>query len=148
MTDAPTPEPTREAPGDAPAAPAPSHAGGVVVRQDGDRPRFLLVRARRDPAQWVFPKGHVEPGETPADAAVREVREEAGVRARVASPLADIATAEGRLLLFLMRYDGDAEADERREIAWCTVEDAARRLAFADSRAALSRAHALVGAGA
>jgi 8-oxo-dGTP pyrophosphatase MutT (NUDIX family) len=113
-----------------------------VVRREGAAPRYLLVRARRNPAEWIFPKGHIEPGETPAEAAVREVREEAGVRARVLAPLAEIATAEGRLLLFLMRYEGEAGAGEGREVAWCTREDAGRRLAFADSREALARAHA------
>ena len=132
---------------DPPRARPLSHAGGVVVRLDGDAPRYLLVRARRDPTQWVFPKGHIEPGETAAEAAAREVREEGGVRARVLAPLAEIAMAEGHLLLFLMRYEGEAEAEERREVVWCTHEDAGRRLAFADSRDALARAHARVGSG-
>ena len=54
-------------------------------------PRYLLVCARRGPAQWIFPKGHVEPGEAhPPTPRRREVRrEEAGVRARTLVPLAD-----------------------------------------------------------
>ena len=44
---------------------APTHAGGIVVRLDDGVARFLLVTARRQPGQWVFPKGHIEPGETP-----------------------------------------------------------------------------------
>src|SRR5215213_7244397 len=52
-------------------------AGAIVVRFDDDEPRLLLVTARRNPKTWIFPKGHIEDGETPAEAAVREAREEA-----------------------------------------------------------------------
>lgn len=45
----------------------------VVVRRVGDDWRFLLLRAYN---HWDFPKGMVEAGETPLEAAVREVREE------------------------------------------------------------------------
>lgn len=51
-------------------------AGVVVVRCVGGRYRYLLLRAFR---YWDFPKGLVEPGENPADAARREVREETGL---------------------------------------------------------------------
>ncbi len=48
-------------------------AGVVVVRQAREAWSFLMLRAYRN---WDFPKGLVEPGETPLDAARREVREE------------------------------------------------------------------------
>lgn len=48
-------------------------AGVVVVRPDGDEWLFLLLRAFR---YWDFPKGMLEPGETPMQAALREVGEE------------------------------------------------------------------------
>jgi bis(5'-nucleosidyl)-tetraphosphatase len=48
-------------------------AGVVVVRQTAEGWRFLLLRAFN---HWDFPKGMVEPGEEPLDAAKREVREE------------------------------------------------------------------------
>lgn len=51
-------------------------AGVVIVRGSGPDARFLLLRAFR---HWDFPKGLVEPGESPRQAAVREVREESSI---------------------------------------------------------------------
>jgi 8-oxo-dGTP pyrophosphatase MutT (NUDIX family) len=53
-------------------------AGGVVFRSGADGvARFLLIRDSYK--NWGFPKGHLEPGEPPAEAARREVREETGL---------------------------------------------------------------------
>ena len=51
-------------------------AGIVVVRREDTRWKFLLLRAFRN---WDFPKGEVEPGESPLAAALRETREETGL---------------------------------------------------------------------
>ena len=48
---------------------APTHAGGVVFRSAGNEVEFLVVQARDNPTQWVFPKGHIEAGETVAETA-------------------------------------------------------------------------------
>lgn len=52
-------------------------AGGVVFRANGGDPLFLLIRDSYN--NWGFPKGHLEEGERPEDAALREVREETGI---------------------------------------------------------------------
>ena len=53
-------------------------AGGMVVSSYGQSVRILLVRDINYD-DWVCPKGHVEPGETLGQAALREIKEEAGV---------------------------------------------------------------------
>ncbi len=64
-------------------------ATAVVLREDGPRPLLLLVR-RADTGEWTPVTGIVDPGEEPAVAAVREVREEADVEA-VAERLAQVS---------------------------------------------------------
>jgi 8-oxo-dGTP pyrophosphatase MutT (NUDIX family) len=56
-----------------------THAGGIVFQETEEERLYLLVRPRLSGNEWVFPKGHIEPGESPEQAALREVREEAGV---------------------------------------------------------------------
>ncbi len=51
-------------------------AGVIIIRKEAPAPRLLLLRAYN---YWDFPKGTVEPGEQPLDAAIREVREETGI---------------------------------------------------------------------
>jgi 8-oxo-dGTP pyrophosphatase MutT (NUDIX family) len=59
-------------------------AGGVIVRWRGAVPYVLLIR---DPYKhWGFPKGHLESGETPDAAALREVMEETGLAHLVLGP--------------------------------------------------------------
>ena len=60
-----------------PNSPPPNLSAGVVVaRRSGDGWRLLVLRAYRN---WDFPKGRVEPGESPLDAAIRETAEEAAI---------------------------------------------------------------------
>ncbi|HUD10686.1 MAG TPA: NUDIX domain-containing protein [Candidatus Saccharimonadales bacterium] len=49
-------------------------AGGVVINSEGN---VLVVNQNDD--SWSLPKGHIDPGETPQDAAVREIKEESGI---------------------------------------------------------------------
>ena len=113
---------------------------------DGER-EYLLVEARRSRGEWVLPKGHIESGETPEAAAVREVQEEAGVRAAVVAPAGESKYAvDGRpvrTIFFLMRYQGEASRQEDRARTWRPYDDALRLLRFDDTRRVLKQAHAL-----
>lgn len=70
-----------DTPGNEPARASVEGAGGVVFRTDG---AVLLLRHLE--GTWVFPKGHIDPGEDALSAAVREVEEEAGLRAVCPDP--------------------------------------------------------------
>ncbi len=64
-----------------------THAGGLVFRRREGEIHYLIVRAKPDPSHWVIPKGHIESGESPEAAAVREIWEETGVQAKIIASL-------------------------------------------------------------
>ena len=123
-----------------------SHAGGVVARTVDGEWEYLLVEARRSRGEWVLPKGHIEPGETPEAAAVREVQEEAGVRAAVMARAGEsqyeLDGEPVRIIFFVMRYQGEAGRQEDRALVWRRYEDARRLLRFDDARRVIEKAHA------
>jgi 8-oxo-dGTP pyrophosphatase MutT (NUDIX family) len=120
-------------------------SGAIVVRLDKDEPRVLLVTGRRNPKRWIFPKGHIEKGETAEEAALREAREEAGV---VAKPIGPAGVLEYRFLgagfrveyflAVLKREAGPPEKGRTRD--WCTLEEALELLRFKNTRKLLRKA--------
>jgi len=128
-----------------------SHAGGVVVRTIDGELQYLLVAASDNPDIWLLPKGHIERGETPEAAAIREVDEEAGVRATVVAPAGESEYERRgktvRTIYFLMEYQEEAPRTEDRARAWRRYEDALALLHFNDIRSVLTQAHARAGGG-
>ena len=64
-------------------------AGGVVYRRVGDTYEIAVVHRNRH-TDWSLPKGHIEKGETQEQAALREVKEETGLDARVVDALGEV----------------------------------------------------------
>ena len=126
---------------------APTHAGGIVRRRDGERVRFLLVTARNQPGEWVLPKGHIEGGESAAEAAVREVLEEAGVTAAIGGELGDLEywNQKGRVHVrfFLMEFISEDEPGENRTRAWLDADETRHRLQHGDAKALVDKAAAI-----
>jgi 8-oxo-dGTP pyrophosphatase MutT (NUDIX family) len=130
-------------------------AGGIVFRREGERTLFLLIR---DPYRhWGFPKGHLEAGEDPAQAALREVGEETGVGAlELRAPIEVIDWTfrfRGRAIhktchFFLIETAERRTAPQRAEgisaCRWATFEQAKRLITYANARAVLERAQALL----
>lgn len=110
---------------------------GAVAVLTAKAPQFLLVRAKRHPGHWLFPKGHIEPGETPEQAAVRELEEEGGVTGRLLAPLGSSSYAfEGRRVevdYFIVEATGSAgNAEPNRNPTWLEEAAARSRLVFFD----------------
>jgi len=106
-------------------------AGGVVRDDAG---RLLLVRRGREPGRglWSLPGGRVEPGETAAEAVVREVREETGldvvagaVVGRVERPGPDGVTYGIDDLACVVRGGELRAGDDADEVRWVTAGDLA-----------------------
>ncbi len=121
-------------------------AGGLVFDAAGE---VLLIRDRN--GYWVFPKGHLEAGESPQEAAVREVAEETGVRAEVLAPLGETVYVndrgeERRISWFLMRGEGPVRLEEGLSGAgFFEVAEARRLLAFPEDLRLLEEALGLRG---
>src|SRR4051812_40744276 len=115
-----SPEPSHE-------KPQPVVCAGAVVRDAAGR--LLLVRRGRPPSAglWSIPGGRVEPGETPAQAAAREVREETGLDVRVGVLLATVEIGEFLVHDFAAEVVGGAmrAGDDAADVRWCTFDEAA-----------------------
>lgn len=124
-----------------------THAGAVVFRESGSQV-FYLVVSSSDGANWVLPKGHIDPEETPETAALRELQEEAGVLGQIVDRLSvQHFTKGGRevaVQYFLVRELGPAEALEQRTLRWEEQLAALQLLTFEEASAALLEGAAMV----
>jgi len=136
-------------------------AGGLIWRRNpaGAIEVVLVKPAGKD--CWAIPKGHLEKGETIAQAATREVREETGLTVSETLPLGDVSYVysfhenEGgplirifkRVHFFLMRSHGgdtsnhDAEVDQ---VAWVDLDHAMRKASFDTERKLIAKAAAIL----
>jgi 8-oxo-dGTP pyrophosphatase MutT (NUDIX family) len=122
-------------------------AGGVVVR--GDEAIVIVPTRRGAQGQRVLalPKGHVDPGETPDQTALREVREETGVDAQLVEKLGDVRyfyQRSGkrifkRVTFSLFAYRGGHD-DEVEEARWMPLAEAIEALSYEGEREMAERA--------
>lgn len=131
-------------------------AGGVVFRRSDAGPTAeIALISVGDPPRWQLPKGLVDSGEAPETAALREVREEAGVEAAVVEKLETVeywyqATDAGKRVryhkfvhFFLMEYVSGDVADHDHEVneaQWLEMGKAIEVIAFKSERAVLEKA--------
>jgi len=139
-------------------------AGGVVVRPASQGWELAVIEPQREQSEaassgkkqvkivLALPKGLVDPGETPEQTALREVREETGITARVLTKLTDIKYVYVRswgdkqrifkiVSFYLLRYDSgtidDLASSMRIEVKrafWIPLAEARRRLTYRGER--------------
>jgi ADP-ribose pyrophosphatase YjhB (NUDIX family) len=132
-------------------------AGGLVVDTTG---KLGLLIGRRDQKDatgtrilWSLPKGHIEEGETPEQAALREVQEETGIQSVIEKSLGVIDfwfMAGGKRIHktvhhYLFRESGGllaAQESEVDEVAWFPLAEIVERLAYPDEKKLIARTNA------
>ncbi len=132
-------------------------AGGLVVDSTG---KLGLLIGRRDLKDatgkrilWSLPKGHIEEGESPEEAALREVQEETGIVSVIEKSLGviDFWFMAGGMRIhktvhhFLFRENGGllaAQESEVDEVAWFPLAEIVDRLAYPDEKKLIARTNA------
>ena len=130
-------------------------AGGVLVRKIRGRSMVAAIRPCGKERVWALPKGHIDDGESAAETAMREVREETGVEGRLVEKLGDVRyvyTWQGERIFkvvsfFLLRAGrgriGEIDESMRIEVAearWLPLADAPRLLSYGGEREMAAKA--------
>jgi 8-oxo-dGTP pyrophosphatase MutT (NUDIX family) len=130
--------------------------GGVVVRGEEVVAIVPTRRAADGTRVLALPKGHVDPGESPLEAARREVREETGVEAEPVRELGHTRywyrrggrTIAKEVLFFLFEYAAGSiedHDDEVEEVRWIALDRAERELTYPGEREMVALARAYLG---
>lgn len=135
-------------------------AGGVVFKRDGADVQIVIVQVVPE-LRWQLPKGIIDEGETNEQAALREVREEAGVDARIVefagtSEYWFSVKRQGVMQrchkfvhFFVMAYESGDVRDHDHEVAearWVPIATALDMFAFDSDREIVRKASAIIDA--
>lgn len=131
-------------------------AGGVLARPTATGFEVCLVHAGR---YWGLPKGHIEPGESAEQAALREISEECGIPPDLLSiagklPPSEYVYRRAGTLTFKLLHQFLVltrpatvlvpQLSEIDEALWLSIDGAIERASFADTRTALTAARRLL----
>ena len=119
-------------------------AGGIVFKKEGFQ-TFILVAKHSGHHGWVFPKGWIEKGENPEKTAIREVREEGGVEAKIIRELPQAVfffqingqKIKKTVTYFLMEYvSGDPKDHdwEMEEAGWLEKDQVLGRITYSSDK--------------
>lgn len=129
-------------------------AGGVAFRFENDRREVAIISVNPS-RRWQLPKGLIDPGETPKIAALREVREEAGIETDLIELIETIeywyfGDYRGERVRFhksvhfylLIYKSGDVENHDSEvlEARWVKADEAIEMLAFKSEKAVVEKA--------
>lgn len=126
-----------------------SSCGAVVFRSIAGEIRYLLIKNKRS-ANWGFPKGHIENGETKEETAKREVLEETGIRIKIIPGFVSTSeyTIQGKVeksVSIFVASTTDTQTkiqqEEIEDYIWLNYAKAIKTLKFENDRSILERAN-------
>lgn len=126
-----------------------SSSGAIVYREISGGIRYLLIKNKRS-ANWGFPKGHLEKGETKYDAARREVLEETGLHIKIHLGFEGISKYKikdkiDKIVSIFVASTEDVctvvQEEEIEDYVWLPYTRAMQHLSFKNDRKILYRAH-------
>ena len=133
-------------------------AGGVAFRKQDGRIEVALISVGADD-RWQLPKGLVDKGESTEDAAIREVREEAGIDTEIVTRIDKVEywyfwEENGQRIryhkfvyFYLLRYKSGDVRDHDHEVndaRWVDIDDAIEMLAFDNEKKIMEKAKELI----
>jgi 8-oxo-dGTP diphosphatase len=117
-------------------------AGGVVYRRKDGNFRVVLIKPARGTV-FTLPKGEIDEGESYADTALREVREETGLNAEITAALGSVTywfflrekntKYRKTVHFFLMKYLGGSTEDhdfEVEKVIWIDIDEAMKKVVY------------------
>ncbi len=127
--------------------------GGVVYTRDHNGIRYVIIQHLG--GHWGFPKGHMEPGEEEQTTALREIKEEIGISAKLIDgfrveeqyPLPNKPGTTKQVVYFLAEYAGQNICYQKEELkAACLMPyaEAVNRLTFDETKCILAKANAFL----
>lgn len=121
-------------------------AGGLVIRRGPDGQVEIVVVHRPLQDDWTLPKGKLEPGETPEEAALREVREETGLTCELVRPAGRTAYVDRSGRDKVVRYwvmrplaGGFRPTREVDRLRWLSVDEALSVLSYPTDHEVVAR---------
>lgn len=131
-------------------------SGGVIFRTNADVTEIALIAVKGGNV-WSLPKGIVDRGESPEETAVREVREETGLKGRIREKLGEVAfwyyikgenaRCRKTVHFYLMEYlsgstkDHDTEVDDA---SWFPLDEALGKVSYKGDREMIEKAKELI----
>lgn len=126
--------------------------GAVVFRKYHGNTELLLIK-HANGGHWSFPKGHVEPGETEVETAVREVKEETGIDIMVDASFREIVSYSPKkdtqkdvvyFLAMAKNYNFTPQPEEIAQIKWVEISRVHSILSYDNDRQLVNRAKPLI----
>ena len=126
--------------------------GAVIFRKHHGNTELLLIK-HTNGGHWSFPKGHVEPGETEAETARREVREETGLEVQIDTSFREVVSYSPRkdtiknvvyFLAWVTSKEIHPQPEEVSQVKWVEISLAPRRFNYEKDRQFVNRVKTII----